>query len=163
MGTDGRTKQLLRFAWDDRVTLARVVTVATEDVRIPVARARVERLGAAVLRAEGIRDAQVSITFVTSRRMAALNWTHLGHRGPTDVISFEFSGPGTTGDIYIAPDVARENARAHGCGVREELLRLCVHGVLHILGHDHPTDESRAKSTMWKRQEQLLARAMTSA
>jgi probable rRNA maturation factor len=52
--------------------------------------------------------------------------------------------------------VARENARAHSRGVREELLRLVVHGVLHVVGHDHPDGESRYDSTMWKRQERLL-------
>jgi probable rRNA maturation factor len=144
--------------------LARVVAVATEDVRIPVALARVERVGESVLRAEGVRDAAVSITFVTSRRMAALNVRHLGHRGATDVISFGFApvaaGGEVTGDIYICPDVARENARQHGAGIREELLRLAIHGVLHIIGHDHPTDESRTSSPMWKRQERLLRRAM---
>jgi probable rRNA maturation factor len=40
--------------------------------------------------------------------------------------------------------------------VREELLRLVVHGVLHVVGHDHPEDDSRYQSRMWKRQEQLL-------
>jgi probable rRNA maturation factor len=40
--------------------------------------------------------------------------------------------------------------------VREELQRLVVHGVLHVLGHDHPEDESRYESSMWKRQERLL-------
>lgn len=143
-----------------------MVTVATDDVRIPVSLARVEQAAGLVLRAEHVRDALVSITFVTSRTMASLNSKHLGHRGPTDVISFGFSGISgvpVTGDIYIAPAVARENALAHGAGVREELLRLTVHGVLHILGHEHPTDETRLASPMWRRQEQLLRRVLTRA
>ena len=143
--------------------MARVVVVATDDVRIPVAVARVESAAALVLRAEGVSSAMVSVTFVTARRMAALNWTHLRHRGPTDVISFGFEGTPVTGDIYIAPSVARENALEHGAGIREELLRLTIHGVLHILGHDHPTDGTRLSSPMWKRQEQLLERVMQSA
>ena len=63
------------------------------------------------------------------------------------------------GDVYIAPEVARRNAREHGCGLREETARLVVHGVLHVLGHDHPDGEERTDSTMWRRQERLLARA----
>ena len=43
-------------------------------------------------------------------------------------------------------------------GIPEELLRLVVHGVLHATGHDHPVNESRTSSPMWKRQELLLAR-----
>ena len=144
-----------------------VVQVATEQVRIPVARGRVERVVASVLRAERVRNAEVSVTFVTNRRMAALNRRHLGHAGATDVISFGFApvaaGGPVTGDIYIAPAVARRNALAHRAGIREELLRLVVHGTLHVLGHDHPTDDARTTSPMWRRQERLLQRTVRSA
>ena len=140
--------------------MSRMVHVATEGVRIPVARTRVASLAERVLRAERVRDATVSVAFVTDRRIAALNRQHLGHAGPTDVISFGFDPVGRSdeivGDVYIAPGVARRNARAHGRRVREELLRLVVHGVLHVVGHDHPEDESRYHSRMWKRQERLL-------
>jgi len=140
--------------------MSRVVEVATEGVRIPVARGRVAALADGVLRAERVRDAALSIAFVTNRRIAALNRTHLGHAGPTDVISFGFApveaAGDLVGDVYIAPEVARRNARAHGGSVREELLRLVVHGVLHVLGHDHPDDDSRYRSAMWLRQERLL-------
>jgi probable rRNA maturation factor len=140
--------------------MSRTVHVATEGVRIAVARDRVASLAERVLRAERVRDASISIAFVTDRRIAALNREHLGHTGPTDVISFGFRPVGTTadvvGDVYIAPAVARRNARAHGGRVRDELLRLVVHGVLHVVGHDHPDDDSRYHSRMWKRQEHLL-------
>ena len=136
------------------------VDVATEGVRIPVARARIAALATAVLRRERVRDALLSIAFVTERRIAALNREHLGHAGATDVISFGLvpvttRGP-VVGDVYIAPAVARRNAREHGHGVREELMRLVVHGVLHVVGHDHPEDETRYTSAMWSRQERLL-------
>ena len=148
-------------------TVSRVVQVATDAVRIPVSRARVERAADAVLRAERVRDAVVSITFVTDRAMARLNKRHLGHRGATDVISFGFAPVAVkapvTGDVYIAPNVARVNAAAHGSGVREELLRLVVHGMLHMLGHDHPVDDARYASPMWQRQERLLRRELARA
>lgn len=143
--------------------MSRVVDVATEGVRIPVSRSRVAALADAVLRAERVRYAILSVAFVTDRRIAALNRKHLGHSGPTDVISFGFAPVDArgdvVGDVYIAPGVARRNAKSHGGSVREELLRLVVHGVLHVLGHDHPEDESRYASPMWKRQEQLLRSA----
>jgi probable rRNA maturation factor len=109
----------------------------------------------------------VSIAFLSDREMAALNRRHLNHRGPTDVISFGFApgaknGP-VVGDVYIAPGIARRNARAHGRGVREETMRLVVHGVLHVLGYDHPADESRYDSAMWRRQERLLRSALAAA
>ena len=146
--------------------MSRVVEVATESVRIPVARARVARVADRVLRAEGVRHAALSIAFVSDRRIAALNWRHLGHRGPTDVISFSLApahpGAPLGGDIYIAPEVARRNAIAKARGAREELIRLVVHGVLHVLGHDHPEGEGRYDSAMWQRQEALVAAAMRS-
>jgi probable rRNA maturation factor len=144
-----------------------VVHVATEQVRIPVSRARVTRAVALVLRAERQRHAELSVTFVTDRCIARLNREHLEHDGPTDVISFGFApeaiGAPTTGDVYIAPGVARRNAIAHGSGVREELLRLVIHGTLHVLGHDHPVDDARYVSLMWRRQERLLQRVLRDA
>ena len=147
--------------------MTRVVQVAREQVRIPVSLARVQRVAESVLRAERVRDALVSVTFVSDRKMAALNWSHLQHRGATDVISFGFApvakGAPLTGDIYIAPAVARKNAVEHGAGIREELLRLVVHGMLHVIGYDHPVDDARYGSPMWKRQERLLRGALVSA
>jgi len=136
------------------------VDVAAEGVRVPVSRSRVAALAEGVLRRERVSDALLSIAFVTERRIAALNRTHLGHAGPTDVISFGFAPVdkrrAVVGDVYIAPGVARRNAREHGGSVREELMRLVVHGVLHVVGHDHPDGERRYASPMWRRQEKLL-------
>jgi probable rRNA maturation factor len=147
--------------------MARIVDVTADGVRVPVARARVAALAARVLRAEKVRDAMVSIAFVSDREIAALNWRHLRHRGPTDVISFGFApgarGGPVIGDVYVAPGVARRNAAEHGRGVREETLRLVVHGVLHVLGYDHPDDDSRYRSPMWRRQERLLRSALAAA
>jgi probable rRNA maturation factor len=138
------------------------VDVATSGVRSPVARARLATVARTVLRAERVRNAMVSITLVDRATIARLNRTHLGHRGPTDVISFGFARASNRdpviGDVYIAPDVARENARAHGIGSREEIVRLVVHGTLHVLGHDHPDGVSRTTSPMWRRQERLVRR-----
>ena len=61
-------------------------------------------------------------------------------------------------DIYISPDVARLQAKEFGVGVREEIARLVVHGMLHACGWEHPEGEERMTSPMWRRQEQLLHR-----
>ena len=147
--------------------MSSVVIVDAVGTRVPLTRRRVEDIARAVLRAERSKPARLSITFVSNGRIAALNRRHLGHRGSTDIISFTLA-PGLTdapitGDIYIAPDVARRNAETHGVSVREELTRLVVHGVLHVLGFDHPAGEDRAASPMWKRQEQLVASLLRSA
>ena len=138
------------------------VDVSTSTGRLPVARERLAELARGVLRAERVRDALLSIAFVSNGEIATLNQRHLRRRHPTDVIAFGFERAGdqgpVIGDIYIAPAVARENARRHGIGVREELARLVVHGTLHVLGHDHPDDDGRTASAMWRRQERLLSR-----
>ena len=139
------------------------IAVSREGVTSPVASARLADAARIVLRAEKVAHALISVTLVSPARIAAINAKHLKHRGPTDVISFGFvrerGGP-VVADIYIAPAVARENARRHGVGYREELMRLVVHGVLHALGYDHPDGDARLKSPMWRRQELLLKRAM---
>lgn len=142
------------------------VDVGSSGVRASLGQERVRALVRHVLRAEGVRDALLSVTFVTSRAITALNRRHLGHNRPTDVIAFGWTAPAgprraALGDVYIAPDVARANAREHGSGVREELARLVVHGTLHVLGHDHPDGDARVTSSMWKRQERLLERSRT--
>ena len=138
------------------------IRVSAEGVRPAISRERVQDIARRVLLAERVRDAELSITFVTSRVMARLNEEHLGHSGATDVISFGFAPAAPdaplVGDVYIAPDVARDNARRHGESIREETARLVIHGVLHVLGHDHPIDENREESAMWRRQEALLRR-----
>jgi probable rRNA maturation factor len=144
------------------MTLA--VHVNADGARSPVGRARAAALATAVLRAERVGDALISIAFVSDRAIAALNRRHLGHAGATDVLAFGFERAGAAvpvvGDIYIAPAFARENARRHGATWREEVSRLIVHGVLHVLGYDHPGGEGRSTSPMWRRQERLLARLL---
>jgi len=139
----------------------RAVSVQGDGVRSPVASERLAELARRTLVAQRVPRAMLSITLVSERTMAQLNKKHLGHRGPTDVITFALtSAPGeaVVADIYICPAVAREQARLHGVGVREELARLVVHGTLHACGLEHPVDGARTSSAMWRRQEQLLER-----
>ena len=118
----------------------------------------------AALRAERVKDAMLSITFVGRAAMSELNRRYLGHHGPTDVISFGLGRQGrrgpVVGDIYICPEIARANARRQGVSSHEELLRLVVHGTLHILGYHHPEGSSRTESSMWRRQERILDRVI---
>lgn len=144
-----------------------IVDVDSEGVRTPLARARVAAIVRTVLEAERVREALISVAFVSRRAIATLNRTHLRRTGPTDVIAFGLirsdARMPVIGDIYIAPEIARKQAAEHGVGVREELARLAVHGTLHVLGHDHPEDGTRTTSPMWRRQEKLLARALAAA
>ena len=129
-----------------------------------VSRARVHEAAVAALKAGRVKNAMLSITFVGKAAISELNRRYLKHHGPTDVISFGLGRTGkrgaVVGDIYICPEVARDNAKRQGIPVGEEVLRLVVHGTLHVLGHDHPTGPSRTTSPMWRRQERILARVL---
>jgi probable rRNA maturation factor len=123
-----------------------------------------KRVVETVLRVERVRDALLSVAFVSNREIAAINRRHLRRRGATDVISLSYSqltaGRSLVGAIYVAPDVARTNAQERGVPLREEIVRLLVHGTLHVLGYDHPEHDGRERSSMWKRQELLVRKSM---
>lgn len=104
------------------------------------------------------REALVSVTFLGARRMQRLNREYKHQDRPTDVISFALPQPDGTlaGDIYLCRGVAAREAHRRGLPVREELLRLVVHGTLHLLGHDHPETGPRESSPMWHRQERYV-------
>jgi probable rRNA maturation factor len=134
-----------------------VSEVVVNGRRLPLPRALVKRVVLAVLRGER-REALISITFLGPRAMQRLNAEHKGRNRPTDVLAFPLSDPRgrTIGDVYISPAIAREQARAHGVPLREELIRLVVHGTLHALGRDHPEGPGRTRSVMWRRQERYV-------
>jgi probable rRNA maturation factor len=97
--------------------------------------AEVERLVALALASAGVADGHVAIEYVAEERSAELNAEHRGKDGPTDVLSFpvdedgEVAGPRELGDVVICPP------RTH------DLREAIVHGVLHLTGMDHETDD----------------------
>ena len=135
----------------------RVSEVVVQGRRLPLARALVRRVVEAVLKGER-RQGLISVTFLGRESMRRLNAAHKGQDRPTDVLSFALAGPDgqVVGDVYICPWVARREAEARGISLREELVRLVVHGTLHALGHDHPEGTERTQSAMWRRQERYV-------
>jgi rRNA maturation RNase YbeY len=102
---------------------------------------------------------EIGITFVTDVVMRELNLRYLGRSGSTDVIAFELGDDGVLiGDVYVAPEVAARTAAELGISEEEELVRLVVHGILHLLGHDHPEGDDRYASPMFRLQEELVGR-----
>ena len=140
------------------------IDISSSVRRLSVSRALVQKAAVATLRSDKIKDAMLSITFVGRAAISRLNRRYLGHHGATDVISFGLGRVGrrgaAVGDVYICAEVARENAKRQGISAGEELLRLVVHGTLHVLGHDHPGGQQRTASKMWRKQERILARAL---
>lgn len=129
-----------------------------EGLTLPVGQGEVERAIRAVLAAEGIREAEISVAFLPDPEIARLNREHLGHAGPTDVISFALHEPGEAplGDVYVGAEQAVRQAEEWGVAPSEELLRLAIHGTLHVLGYDHPKEGDSLDSPMGRRQEELL-------
>ena len=118
-----------------------VVTVATPDGgRVPT-RGLGKWLGAsAPARARG----EVTIALVSDGRMRALNRSFRGKDYATDVLSFPMTAPTDyLGDIVIATGVAQRQADEAGHSVGTELRILALHGLLHLLGYDHETDDGR--------------------
>jgi probable rRNA maturation factor len=124
------------------------------------------RLARGVLKAEGVRGALLSIALVGRRRIRSLNRLHLGHDRETDVIAFRLEAltrvtgreDTVVGDVYVCVPVATAQAPRYDTTPRDELRRLVVHGVLHVLGYRHPDGAGRSASPMWRRQERLLTR-----
>jgi probable rRNA maturation factor len=159
------------------------VFAADEQDEQPVDVARWARLAEAVVRAEGIDgDAELSLLFVSEDVITDLNRRFLAGDGPTDVLSFPIdddvaelsrapdaattgpdrspldfaSAPLLLGDVVICPAVAARNAPTHAGSYEDELALLVVHGVLHVLGHDHA--EVAEAEAMRAREAELLAR-----
>ncbi len=134
---------------------------ATGSWRIP--RLFLRRTLRDILREEGVEEGVLSLTFVGDEEIRALHRDHLGKEGPTDVLAFPLHQPGTAflGDVYVGYEQAARQAAELGIPLEEELLRLAIHGVLHLVGYDHPEGENRLQSPMFRRQEDLLRRALS--
>ena len=119
---------------------------------------RVEAAVRHVLRAEDVEEAEISVALVSDAEIAALNLDYLDHEGPTDVISFALheEGESPLGDIYVGVEQAARQAGEYGATIADEVVRLAVHGTLHVLGYDHPEGDGRTESEMFSRQEELL-------
>lgn len=106
-------------------------------------------------------DSELTIVLTDDARLKELNRDYLGIDAPTDVLSFPASetdpetGARYIGDILISIPRAQAQAAAAGHPLESEVQLLVVHGVLHLLGHDHGEPADRAR--MWKAQAEILA------
>lgn len=129
---------------------------APEGARVP--RRRVKRAVRETLRREGISGGEVSVTFLDDTAMAELHGLYLGSPEVTDVLSFALhaNGQDPVGDIYVGHHQALRQAADEGVGAEEEMVRLAVHGTLHVLGYDHPEGPERDSCEMYRVQEDVL-------
>lgn len=113
------------------------------------------------LQAEDSPDGgEVGVAFVSEEEMASLNEQYRGIEGPTDVLAFAYAaetgheGELQVGDIAICAAVAERQAMEVGHSVTDELQVLAVHGALHLLGHEHATDDQA--ESMEQREREIL-------
>ena len=105
-------------------------------------------------------DSELSVILTDDARLHELNLNYLGIDAPTDVLSFPASetdpetGARYIGDILISIPRAQAQADAAGHPFESEMQLLVVHGVLHLIGHDHAEAEEKAR--MWKAQAEIL-------
>ena len=96
------------------------------------------------------RTGEFSITLLSDQEMEKLNTRYLGRNVTTDVLAFSMGTDELAlGDVYVCVDQAIRQAKEHEIPLDAELVRLVVHGVLHVLGHDPPDDSGRFTSPMF--------------
>jgi len=132
-------------------------------------RQRTKRLNAQVLREvslaalaalPGVAEWDLTFYFVGARRMAEINETHLGHSGPTDVITFDYNDPDRpawiSGEVFICVEVAVTQSREFRTTWQAEVVRYLVHSLLHLCGHDDL--HAAARREMKRVENRLVAR-----
>jgi probable rRNA maturation factor len=115
---------------------------------LPVDEAALVALARATLVGEGLHDVELSVSFVDEIEISDLHVRYMEEPGPTDVLSFPQDDELLLGDVVICPAVA---AAQNPNDLVAELRLLLVHGILHLLGHDH--EDPDAKAAMWSLQE----------
>ncbi len=117
------------------------------------------------------KKAQVSLSFVNEATIQALNTRYRGKRKSTDVLSFtstplvkstaKVHEAVDQGDVFICQAYAKREAKRRGIPLEEELLRLVIHGVLHVHGYDHVTEAQEMR--MFGLQERILSTFLVSS
>ncbi len=131
-----------------------------------VSEERLRRIAGRVLAAENAPPSEVGLVITGDRAVRTLNRSYRGEDAPTDVLSFALAenqddfvlppdGVVRLGEVVISGTTARRQAEEAGRSVDEELTHLVIHGLLHLLGHDHR--EGREEREMRAREEALLA------
>jgi len=124
-----------------------MIEVINRQRKLPLDGERWRAFAAKALKVAPARGAGVTVAFVSDRAMRELNWRWRGKRGTTDVLSFpaeqaEFEklAEATLGDVVVSVERAEKQAAEHGLSFEREVKQLILHGLLHLCGYDHVTD-----------------------
>jgi probable rRNA maturation factor len=110
-----------------------------------------------IVKRENARAISLEVVYCRDCDMIPLNRRFKGHRGSTDVLAFDLRDPGEKscmGEVYVNLQMAKRQALENKVTYNEEVRRLTIHGVLHLLGYRDDTPKNRSR--MWARQESYL-------
>ena len=126
-----------------------MIRFRTDDIEMPLLDERkVSKWIRAVAAEYGFGVGNINYIFCSDERELAVNREFLGHDYYTDVITFDYSTASTlNGDIFISLDTVRSNAEMVGVQFEDELMRILIHGVLHLTGQGDKTPETKAQMT----------------
>ena len=124
-----------------------MVSYYSEDISFPFKEKRLtSRWLKAVAENEGKRLGEVAVIFCSDKYILDINIKYLQHDYYTDIITFDYcEGDRLSGDLFISIDSVRENASFYGVEFADELNRVIVHGLLHLIGYDDHTPEDVAE------------------
>ncbi len=105
-----------------------------------------------------ISISSLEINFVTNDYILEINKKHLQHNYYTDIITFNYSGENNNldGELYISFDEAIENSKRFDCKLKDELTRLVIHGVLHLVGYDDMNEKDKIE--MKEKENELVTK-----
>jgi rRNA maturation RNase YbeY len=111
-----------------------------------------------LFRSEGRPLEELNYIFCTDAYLLAINREFLQHDTLTDIITFQLSHPSApiTAEVYISIERVKENAITHASPFHEELLRVIIHGALHLCGYDDKT--RKLKAQMSKKEDEFLGK-----
>lgn len=110
---------------------------------------------AKALEAIGRSDSSATIAFVSDKSIQKLNQQFRGVDKATDVLSFPADEPNTLGDVAISVETAASQAKANGLSFENEIAQLILHGLLHLSGYDHETDNGEMNRLELRLRRQL--------
>ncbi|SRR6266550_5028452 len=125
-----------------------MIEIVNRQRKFPIAIARWQTFASQALKVLPVKNAGLTVVFVSDRAMAQLNRRWRGKRGSTDVLSFpaaqdkfEKSEGLNLGDVVISVEQAARQARENKLSLNTEVAQLVLHGLLHLCGYDHATDK----------------------
>ena len=139
------------------------VLITNQQNLYPISLDRIRETARSLLKDLGKTEAELSLLITDDEQIAEINKAYLDRSGPTNVIAFPMGGSGfpglpgeLLGDVVISVETAEREAWDAGYEMEERFTELLIHGILHLLGYDHETNEQDAKQ-MSEKSEELLA------